>query len=176
MRQRASQLERCGFNCRQSATHGLPERRRNRSDAFEVDFANNSLRNTWLKVTVLAANTGLAADDVFYFGNAVGEVNGSTSGSGLNIRYNVNTSDTSLVRGNQLFTGALVTNNFDFNKSGNVNTADTSIVRSNQSFTGILRQITGAAPSMRVKDSLDFSSPRKKELHPKRVRFVTIRR
>ncbi len=116
---------------------------------FKLTFANNSLRNTWLRVTVLGnTNTGLASNDVFYFGNAVGETNGSTSGSGANIRYNVNTSDTSLVRGNQLFSGALVTNVYDFNKTGGVNTADTSVVRSNQSFTGILRQIVGAAPSM----------------------------
>jgi hypothetical protein len=40
-------------------------------------FADLALRNTWVEVTMLAnANTGLAADDVFYFANLCGECNG----------------------------------------------------------------------------------------------------
>ena len=39
-----------------------------------LTFADGAIRNTWLRVTVLAnARTGLARPDVFYFGNLVGE-------------------------------------------------------------------------------------------------------
>jgi len=47
------------------------------SDRVELVWPDDALRNTWLQVTVLAgAGTGLAADDVFYFGNARGDTNG----------------------------------------------------------------------------------------------------
>jgi hypothetical protein len=40
-------------------------------------WADGAITNTWVEVTVLAtANTGLSADDVFFFGNAIGEVDG----------------------------------------------------------------------------------------------------
>jgi hypothetical protein len=98
-----------------------------------------------LKVTVLAnANTGLAADNVFYFGNVVGDTNASVTSS----RYTVNAIDTSGVRGNQssVPNSVLVTNIYDFNKSGNVNSLDTGVVRTNQQTSGIVRVI-GFAPS-----------------------------
>ena len=42
--------------------------------------ANEAVAKKWLEVTVKAtANTGLAADDVFYFGNAVGESGNSVT-------------------------------------------------------------------------------------------------
>jgi len=37
-------------------------------------WADNTIQKQWLEVTVLATvNTGLAAPDVFYFGNAMGK-------------------------------------------------------------------------------------------------------
>jgi hypothetical protein len=95
-------------------------------------------------VTVLAnANTGLAQDDVFYFGNVVGYVNGSNT----NGRYTVNAIDTSAVRTNQSSpaNSVLVSNLYDLNKSGNVNALDTAIVRTNQQSSGIVNVI-GNAP------------------------------
>ncbi len=44
------------------------------SDRITLIWPNNSLQQLWLEVTALAnANTGLGGDDVFYFGNAIGE-------------------------------------------------------------------------------------------------------
>ncbi|HXE55900.1 MAG TPA: CAP domain-containing protein, partial [Tepidisphaeraceae bacterium] len=44
------------------------------STRVEFTFANGAIRNEWLQITVAAdANTGLAAPDVFYFGNAIAE-------------------------------------------------------------------------------------------------------
>jgi hypothetical protein len=51
------------------------------SDRIMLVWENNSVRNTWLQVTVLAnADTGLAAPDVFYFGNLLGDT-GPASGA-----------------------------------------------------------------------------------------------
>ncbi|MCK4276210.1 MAG: right-handed parallel beta-helix repeat-containing protein, partial [Phycisphaerae bacterium] len=44
------------------------------SDRITIIWADNAIEKQWLQVTVLAtANTGLATNDVFYFGNAIGE-------------------------------------------------------------------------------------------------------
>jgi hypothetical protein len=48
------------------------------SDRVEVTFPDGGLTNQWLRVTVLAtARTGLAAPDVFYVGNLIGDANGN---------------------------------------------------------------------------------------------------
>jgi hypothetical protein len=42
------------------------------SARIKITFPDNTLQNTWLRVTVLANNTtGLASNDVFYFGNVI---------------------------------------------------------------------------------------------------------
>jgi hypothetical protein len=111
-----------------------------------ITFPDNTLQNTWLQVTVLAnATTGLAANDVFYFGNVIAEVNQGNTAT----RLRVNAADTSAVRNNQS-TGtnsAGVTNIYDINRDGRVNAFDTSIVRNNQQTSGIVAPIT--APSFR---------------------------
>ena len=44
------------------------------SDRVTIIWDDNAIEKQWLQVTVKATdNTGLVADDVFYFGNAVGE-------------------------------------------------------------------------------------------------------
>jgi Dockerin type I domain len=116
------------------------------SSRVRIVFPDNSIQNTWLQVTVLAnQNTGLSANDVFYFGNVVGDFDiGNTS-----TRYRVNALDTSAVRNNQS-TGANsvgVTNIYDVNRDGRVNALDTSIVRNNQQTSGLVAPIT--APSAR---------------------------
>jgi hypothetical protein len=105
------------------------------SDRVKIEFPDDAIRNTWLRVTVLAnANTDLASNDVFYFGNAVGDFNvGNLSGPPVTVRTNA--SDTSAVRQNQSIgaNSAAITNVYDINKDGRVNSADTSIVRQHQS-------------------------------------------
>jgi hypothetical protein len=144
------------------------------STRVRITFPANSLQNTWLKVEVVAnANTGITANDVFYFGNVIGELNTGNTAT----RYRVNGLDTSAVRSNQSpgANSASVTNIYDVNRDGRVNALDTSDVRSNQQPAGIVAPITapasgpgllsirgrnggtGAAPSAPANDSISSS-------------------
>ena len=99
------------------------------SDRVFIEFADGAITNGWLQVTVLAnASTGLTNDEVFYFGNVIGE-SGNDPTSAI-----VNLSDISSARTNQTGFGATdVLNAFDFNRDAVVNLADISIARTNQS-------------------------------------------
>ncbi len=114
------------------------------STRVQTTFPDNTLQNTWLRVTVVAnSDTGLAANDVFYFGNVLGDINVDNTTT----RIRVNELDTSAVRNNQS-TGTNsvgVTNIYDVNRDGRVNALDTSFVRNNQQSSGIVAPIT--APS-----------------------------
>ncbi len=104
------------------------------SNRIKIEFIDNAIRNTWLRISVLAnANTGLAAKDVFYFGNAVGDMDAGNVGTPITVRTNA--TDTSIVRQNQSIAqnSVGVTSIYDLNKDGRVNATDTSIVRQNQS-------------------------------------------
>ena len=124
-----------------------------------IAFPDNTVQNTWLQVTVLAnAATGLSANDVFYFGNAIGDVGvGNTTGATGRIR--VNATDTGAVRTNQstLPNSAPVTNIYDINRDGRVNATDTGLVRSNQQTLGIVAPIT--VPSARGSLARGSASP-----------------
>ena len=49
------------------------------SDRISITWADNAIEKQWLQVTVMAnESTGLETDDVFYWGNAVGETGNST--------------------------------------------------------------------------------------------------
>ncbi len=123
------------------------------SSRIKIEFADQAIRNTWLRVTVLAnTNTGLAANDVFYFGNVVGDMNvGNLAGPPVVVRTNA--TDTAAVRQNQSpnVDSVSVINIYDLNKDGRVNAADTANVRQNQTPTGAITFFT--APS-----SFDFPS------------------
>jgi Bacterial Ig domain/Dockerin type I domain len=109
-----------------------------------VTFPDNTVQNTWLRIIVTAnAQTGLAANDVFYFGNVIGDFNVGNTAS----RIRVNALDSSAVRNNQSpsANSVGVTNIFDVNRDGRVNALDTSIVRNNQQTSGVVAPIT--APS-----------------------------
>ena len=118
-----------------------------------ITFPNNTVQNTWLRVTVLSnLNTGLAANDVFYFGNVIGDLGvGNTTGSTGRIRVTVD--DTTAVRNNQspLPDSVNVTNIYDVNRDGRVTLQDTTVVRNNQQPLGIVAPIT--APSARAAKS-----------------------
>jgi hypothetical protein len=76
---------------------------------------------------MLSANTGLAANDVFYFGNAKGDFNVGNLGDTVR----TNASDTAAVRLNQN-PSVPIDNIYDINKDGRVNASDTALVRANQ--------------------------------------------
>ncbi|MEM1108093.1 MAG: hypothetical protein AAGH99_05310 [Planctomycetota bacterium] len=111
------------------------------SDRVTLAFENGAITNTWVEITVLAnGNTGLSADDVFYFGNWVGETgnDGTTSVDGT---------DRLLVQNNQtsLFDPPVqITSPYDFNRDGVVNGLDRILVLNSQ--TNIFEKLTLVTP------------------------------
>ena len=99
------------------------------SDRVFIEFADGTITNGWLQVTVIANSaTGLTNDEAFYFGNAIGE-SGNDSTNAI-----VNLADIGNARTNQTGFGSTdVLNAFDFNRDARVNLADLAIARTNQS-------------------------------------------
>jgi len=98
------------------------------STRAKIEFLDNAIRNILLRVTMLAnANTSLAANDVFYFGNAVGDMNVGNTGSPVTVQ--TNEADATAMRQNLLLgaNSAAVTNIYDLNKDGLMNAIDTSL-------------------------------------------------
>ncbi len=97
----------------------------------DIVWADDAIQNEWLQVTVLAdANTHLAANDVFYFGNLVGATGASdTMTDGL-----VGSADVDSVNADPHgpFNRATITNGNDFNRDGLVNATDAVIARDNE--------------------------------------------
>ncbi|MFI5377669.1 MAG: right-handed parallel beta-helix repeat-containing protein [Tepidisphaerales bacterium] len=97
------------------------------ADRIELVWPDGAIRRQWLQVTVLAdANTGLAAPDVFYFGNAIGESGNSTTDAA------VTSADMLAARGHPAAGPVAITNPWDYNRDGSVNSADTTVAQTNQ--------------------------------------------
>ena len=111
------------------------------ADRLTLIFADGSVRNAWLRVTLLAnSRTGLAAPDVFYFGN----LGGDTGGPGTPV---VNTLDLARVRANVGNTSAAARATYDFNRDGLINAADVLFTRANLGRAlAPSTLLTGAAP------------------------------
>jgi hypothetical protein len=101
----------------------------NGSTRINVTWADGAVRNTWLRVRVLAnSRTGLAQEDVFYVGNLVGEsfhLDAGTSPFAVDAR--------DLVATRRAFgtESAVVTNRFDHNRDGRVDAVDLQLLRRN---------------------------------------------
>jgi len=104
--------------------------------------ANEAVAKRWLQVTVKAtANTGLPADDVFYFGNAVGESGNSAANA------QVNSTDVNGTRANPHFSinPAGIEDAYDFNRDRLVNSTDVNLARIHTTFSiNALQLITPA--------------------------------
>jgi plastocyanin len=100
----------------------------NSSDRVIIIWADGAIKNQWLQVTVLATdNTGLAAADVFYFGNAVGESGDNSANAVVDAQDEINS------RANKTgFSAAAITNFYDYNRDGKVNATDDLIARHNR--------------------------------------------
>ena len=99
----------------------------NDNNLNQVVDANEAVAKRWLQVTVKAtAATGLTADQVFYFGNAVGECGNSPANA------SVSTVDATRVTLNVSFSAAL-NNPYDYNRDGKVASADRTLVINNLS-------------------------------------------
>ena len=104
------------------------------SDRLVLTWADGVITNTWLRVVVPEDSvTGLPVDDVFYFGNAIGE-----SGDAVEHAL-VNWADE---LGSAANVGAAdIENRFDFNRDGIVDATDESIAANNRSgLTGDLNR------------------------------------
>jgi hypothetical protein len=120
------------------------------SDRVTILWADNAIQNTWLQITVLSDTaTGLAANDVFYFGNAVGETGNSTTDAV------VDGSDFSGVRDHprNFLNRSPVTYAYDINRDSFVDGTDLVLARDNT--TTVLNALklitvpggTGSSPS-----------------------------
>jgi hypothetical protein len=99
------------------------------ADRVTLTWADEAIRNRWLQVTVRATDvTGLAENDVFYVGNAVGE-SGTSAGDAL-----VNATDEIGARNNPHgpFTPAPKDDCYDYNRDRLVNATDQIISRNNR--------------------------------------------
>ncbi len=99
------------------------------SDRVTIAWDDYAIRNQWLQVTVFSGgNTGLATNDVFYFGNAVGEAGNSTSNT------RVTTTDLLLARNNprNFLNPARIDFSYDYNRDKRVNATDVLLARNNQ--------------------------------------------
>lgn len=116
--------------------------------------------NQWLQVTVLATpNTRLAAEDVFYFGNAVGETGNSADDALVNAADQIGTRNNRHTLANP----APLWDEYDFDRDLRVNATDELLARSNRTdFGNALQLITaiGDIPGGTVVESIVFSPER----------------
>ncbi len=109
---------------------------------IDINWPDGAIAEQWLKVVVPHSVVGLQADDVFYWGNAIGDTGNSTADT-----Y-VNATDEILTRHNST-SSAGITNVEDFNRDGRVDINDVNIVRQNgTNFASAPQLIT--APNPRV--------------------------
>jgi len=98
--------------------------------SYRVTFIWDELaiRNQWLQVTVLGENLGMAENDVFYFGNAVGESGNSAADA------HVTVADLLLARNNPrgFLDAPGIDFSYDFNRDQRVNVTDMLLARNNQ--------------------------------------------
>jgi hypothetical protein len=96
-------------------------------DRVEITWANGAIANKWLEVQVLAtANTGLAAADVHFWGNKIGD-SASSSPAGL---FETTSTDSAQVFGT-IGAGKPITDLRDYNRDGQVTSTDSAIVFAN---------------------------------------------
>jgi hypothetical protein len=108
---------------------------------FELLWDNNEIENEWLQVTLKAdAVTKLAAPDVFYFGNAIGESGNSPTDA------TVDAADVLAAQNNHTGPGgASITNPYDYNRDKQVDDQDELVAQSNPSGMSPLQLITAPA-------------------------------
>ncbi|MEN6450965.1 MAG: FG-GAP-like repeat-containing protein [Thermoguttaceae bacterium] len=113
-------------------------------------WADNAIQKEWLQVKVLAtAGTDLAAPDVFYFGNAVGESGDSTGNAW------VNATDAVAVGSHiQVSPRVGVTNRYDYNRDGRVNATDAVLVGGNVAIGPNALQLVTPADNQRYAELL----------------------
>jgi hypothetical protein len=99
------------------------------SDRVTFIWPNSAIQKTWLETRLMAdSDSGLGSDDLFYFGNAIGDTGNSAASS------TVDASDEIQTRANPRspLNPAAIDNVFDFNRDKKVDASDQIISRSNR--------------------------------------------
>ncbi len=123
-----------------AGTHG--------SDRVTIVLPDGAVRGQWLEVTTLpTTSTGLAAADVFYFGNAVGESGNSTRDAMV-----TSADEIGARRNPHLFDPAAIDDVYDFNRDRLVSSTDQILVRANITIFDALNliRVPGAAAGASV--------------------------
>ena len=108
------------------------------SDRVTITWADNDVEQRWLGVRVRAnRNTGLAQDDVFFFGNGIGETGDSPTDALVDL------TDVTGVLANvsTLAHPTGVTDPYDFNRDQQVNVTDALIARNHFTFGGFVLKL-----------------------------------
>jgi hypothetical protein len=96
------------------------------SDRVELIWADRAITEQWLEVTVKAtADTGLTSNDVFFFGNEIGDANKANTST----MFKVTASDATAtqIHGSPMGNNNPITNVFDYNRDGTVGAADITL-------------------------------------------------
>jgi hypothetical protein len=129
------------------------------SDRVELIWADNAIQQQWLEVTVKAtANTGLFANDVFFFGNEIG----NTSSFNTTAVARTGTPDISGVQTNGAVLSANIpiSNAYDFDRDGKVGTSDIATVQTHgTNLTTGLKLISIGSGGPFAPDALPAASP-----------------
>jgi hypothetical protein len=114
------------------------------SDRVKLVWPNGSIAKTWLQIRVRGNTTTRVADDeIFYFGNAVGEALDSASNARVNLI------DVGLARANQSGFGSVpIDSAYDFDRGGRVNLVDVGLARANQSGFSSVELISPVTPAL----------------------------
>ncbi len=127
------------------------------SDRVTIIWPDHAIQKQWLQVKVRAGgNVGTLADDVFYFGNAVGESGNSTSDA------KVNAFDMLAARDNQrtFIDPAPIDFPFDFDRDTRVSATDMLIARNNSThFLNALALIDVPAGKAAGEEAADVADP-----------------
>jgi uncharacterized protein YdeI (BOF family) len=133
---------------------------RDGADRVTLIWADHAIQDTWLQVRILAnARTRLAEDDLFYFGNVIGDCGNDPASAA------VDEADELAARTHRTgFAAALITNPYDFNRDRQVNIADALLARDHASGFAPLPLITLPAEAAALQVSphnaaLDGASP-----------------
>jgi hypothetical protein len=115
------------------------------TDRVTLTWAEGAMKNKWVQITVGAnADTGLAAPDVFYFGNLAGDTGDHPAGATQAV---VNGTDYAATRAH-MYEAAAPDSRFDHRRDGRINTMDIATVRANQFQTLRPGRRPAAAPGM----------------------------
>jgi PKD repeat protein len=124
------------------------------TDRFFLHWDNQAVINTWLSVVMLAnTNTSLEADEVFYFGNLVGDVDGDGS-VGIADVFSIWNNRTRSSSDPQADVNSL----YDIDKDGKVNISDVFLTWNNRSRSNS-RQLNAIQPPATQVQALEAAAP-----------------